>query len=101
MRAVILSNMTGSRRPSRLMTCMLVVCLRRGERAAVVRQVAALTQAERGAGAAMVQGQGSRARVASLRAPVKAGRLTIEDLMWLYDIIDEVKDDLTSYHKPR
>jgi len=35
------------------------------------------------------------------RAPVKAGRLTIEDLMWLYDIIDEVKDDLTSYHKPQ
>lgn len=24
----------------------------------------------------------------------KAGRLTIEDLMWLYDIIDEVKDEL-------
>jgi hypothetical protein len=28
------------------------------------------------------------------RAPVKAGRLTIEDLMWFYDIIDEVKDEL-------
>ena len=28
------------------------------------------------------------------RAPAKAGRLTIEDIMWLYDIIDEVKDDL-------
>lgn len=24
----------------------------------------------------------------------KAGRLTIEDLMWFYDIIDEVKDEL-------
>jgi len=24
----------------------------------------------------------------------KAGRLTIEDLSWLYDIIDEVKDEL-------
>ena len=35
------------------------------------------------------------------RAPVKAGRLTIEDLLWLYDIIDEVKDDLTSYNKPQ
>lgn len=35
------------------------------------------------------------------RAPAKAGRLTIEDLMWLYEIIDEVKDDLTAFHKPR
>jgi hypothetical protein len=35
------------------------------------------------------------------RAPAKAGRLTIEDLMWLYDIIDEVKDDLTAFHKPQ
>ena len=34
------------------------------------------------------------------RAPAKAGRLTIEDLMWLYDIIDEVKDKLTSYAQP-
>jgi hypothetical protein len=25
----------------------------------------------------------------------KAGRLTIEDLMWFYDIIDEVKEDLS------
>ncbi len=24
----------------------------------------------------------------------KAGRLTIEDLMWFYDIIDEAKDEL-------
>ena len=37
----------------------------------------------------------------SERAPLKAGRLTIEDLMWLYDIIDEMKDDLTSFHKPQ
>ena len=29
------------------------------------------------------------------RAPVKAGRLTIEDLMWLYDIIDDLKEDLS------
>ena len=35
------------------------------------------------------------------RAPAKAGRLTIEDLMWLYDIIDEIKDELTSLHKPQ
>jgi hypothetical protein len=25
----------------------------------------------------------------------KAGRLTIEDLMWFYEIIDEVKEELT------
>ncbi len=25
----------------------------------------------------------------------KAGRLTVEDLMWFYDIIDEVKEDLS------
>jgi hypothetical protein len=36
----------------------------------------------------------------SERAPVKAGRLTIEDLNWLYDIIDEVKDELSSLVKP-
>jgi hypothetical protein len=34
------------------------------------------------------------------RAPAKAGRLTIEDLMWLYDIIDELKDKLTRYASP-
>lgn len=31
----------------------------------------------------------------------KAGRLTIEDLMWLYDIIDEVKDELSKLAGPR
>ena len=36
----------------------------------------------------------------SQRAPVKAGRLSIEDLLWLYDIIDEVKDELTSLSRP-
>jgi len=36
----------------------------------------------------------------SERAPAKAGRLTIEDLMWFYDIIDEVKDELSSLAKP-
>ncbi len=35
------------------------------------------------------------------RAPVKAGRLTIEDVMWFYDMIDEIKDDLTKIAKPR
>ena len=35
------------------------------------------------------------------RAPVKAGRLTIEDLMWFYDIIDEVKDELSDLVGPR
>ncbi len=34
------------------------------------------------------------------RAPVKAGRLTIEDLMWFYDIIDELKDEMTQLAKP-
>lgn len=34
------------------------------------------------------------------RAPAKAGRLTMEDVMWLYDIIDEVKDDLTAVVDP-
>lgn len=30
----------------------------------------------------------------------KAGRLTIEDLMWVYEIIDEVKDELSHLTKP-
>ena len=34
------------------------------------------------------------------RAPIKAGRLSIEDLMWFYDIIDEVKDELSQLTKP-
>lgn len=34
------------------------------------------------------------------RAPAKAGRLTIEDVMWLYDIIDEVKDELSALSGP-
>lgn len=36
----------------------------------------------------------------SERAPTKAGRLTIEDLLWLYDIIDEVKDDMSELSGP-
>lgn len=34
------------------------------------------------------------------RAPAKAGRLTIEDLTWLYEIIDEVKEDLSDMVGP-
>ena len=40
-------------------------------------------------------------RDGSERAPVKAGRLTIEDLMWFYDIIDEVKEELSALHRPQ
>ena len=36
----------------------------------------------------------------SQRAPAKAGRLTVEDVMWLYDIIDEIKDELSDLSKP-
>jgi hypothetical protein len=35
------------------------------------------------------------------RAPVKAGRLTIEDLMWLYENIDEIKDELSALAGPQ
>ena len=34
------------------------------------------------------------------RAPMKAGRLSIEDLMWFYDIIDEIKDELSQLTGP-
>lgn len=34
------------------------------------------------------------------RRPSKAGRLTIEDVMWLYDIIDEIKDEMTGLVDP-
>lgn len=30
----------------------------------------------------------------------KAGRLTIEDLLWFYDTIDEIKEALQSYARP-
>ena len=36
----------------------------------------------------------------SERAPVKAGRLTVEDLLWFYDVIDEVKDELMRLARP-
>ncbi len=35
------------------------------------------------------------------RAPSKAGRLSIEDIMWLYDNIDEIKDELSSLVTPK
>ncbi|MCP3943706.1 MAG: hypothetical protein GY710_19810 [Desulfobacteraceae bacterium] len=34
------------------------------------------------------------------RAPSKAGRLSVEDIMWIYDIIDEVKDELSDMVGP-
>jgi len=34
------------------------------------------------------------------RAPAKAGRLTIEDVLWLYDIIDDVKEELSALSGP-
>lgn len=34
------------------------------------------------------------------RAPAKAGRLTIEDISWLYELIDEIKDELFNLAKP-
>ena len=39
-------------------------------------------------------------RDGSDRAPSKAGRLTVEDVLWLYDTIDEIKDELTSLAQP-
>jgi hypothetical protein len=30
----------------------------------------------------------------------KAGRLTIEDVMWFYDIIDEAKEELSKLARP-
>ncbi|MDA8140563.1 MAG: hypothetical protein M0036_18115 [Desulfobacteraceae bacterium] len=34
------------------------------------------------------------------RTPAKAGRLTMEDLLWLYDIIDEIKDEMSHLAGP-
>jgi len=31
---------------------------------------------------------------------VRSGRLSMEDLMWFYDIIDEVRDELTELTQP-
>jgi hypothetical protein len=32
---------------------------------------------------------------------VKAGRLSVEDVMWLYDLLDEIKDDLARLATPQ
>ena len=34
------------------------------------------------------------------RPPMKAGRLTVEDVLWLYDVIDDVKETLTGLVAP-
>ncbi|MBA3010193.1 MAG: hypothetical protein KKF12_00965 [Proteobacteria bacterium] len=34
------------------------------------------------------------------RAPSKAGRLSVEDIDWIYNIIDEVKDELSDMVGP-
>ncbi|MBU0993071.1 MAG: hypothetical protein KJ737_11310 [Proteobacteria bacterium] len=34
------------------------------------------------------------------RAPAKAGRLSLEDVTWLYNIIDEVKEELEKLSDP-
>lgn len=34
------------------------------------------------------------------RAPAKAGRLSVEDILWLYDNIDDIKETLTDLAKP-
>ncbi len=34
------------------------------------------------------------------RAPAKAGRLSIEDILWLYEHIDEIKDELAGLSGP-
>lgn len=34
------------------------------------------------------------------RAPAKAGRLSIEDILWFYDHIDEIKDELANLSGP-
>lgn len=35
------------------------------------------------------------------RAPAKAGRLTIEDVLWLHEIIDEVKEKISDLVSPK
>ncbi len=35
------------------------------------------------------------------RAPVRAGRLSMEDVIWLYDTIDEIKDELADLARPQ
>jgi hypothetical protein len=34
------------------------------------------------------------------RAPAKAGRLSMEDFLWLYDIMDEIRDEMSRLNRP-
>lgn len=34
------------------------------------------------------------------RAPVRAGRLSMEDIIWFYDTIDDIKDELSQLVLP-
>ncbi len=34
-------------------------------------------------------------------APVKAGRLSMEDVIWLIDMLDEIRDELGRLNKPQ
>ena len=34
------------------------------------------------------------------RAPVRSGRLSMEDVIWFYDTIDEIKDELSQLVQP-
>lgn len=33
-------------------------------------------------------------------APVKAGRLSMEDVIWLNDMLDEIRDELSRQNRP-
>lgn len=33
-------------------------------------------------------------------APVKAGRLSMDDVIWLNDMLDEIRDELSRLNKP-
>jgi hypothetical protein len=33
-------------------------------------------------------------------APVKAGRLSMEDVIWLNDMLDEIRDEMSRQNKP-
>jgi len=34
------------------------------------------------------------------RVPMKAGRLSMEDVLWLYDTIDDIKEAMTEFTPP-
>jgi hypothetical protein len=53
------------------------------------------------AGEAKVQiGPRSFIRKDGAESQRKAGRLSMEDILWLYDILDEIKDALSNLAKP-